>query len=832
MPRGLAADADGWRLISADGDELPIQVRILDRWNDGSIRWALVDSVVDFPARTASHQLSLFVGRQQSARTPAAPLSITRADRLVIVETGVSTFEVSADAPALLTAARRRGAALLDPRRTELRVTGAQGRPFLVRWNTLIVEEQGPLRAVLRAEGEARSKSSVRLKLTARLHFHSVSPVVRLLLTVTNPSRAEHRGGFWELGGAASVLLEEVSIALGISGGGERLFLSTTAGSWLPACRDRIEIHQDSSGGENWASTNHVNRHGGLSVRFRGYRATADDAIFEGDRATPIALVEGAHGVVGAAVPHFWQNFPRALRVTPEALSVSFYSRAASDVQELQGGEQKTHECYLLLGSDPISDPPLEWCRSRLVACTSPEWCGQSMAVPYLTPGATDPHRGYVALTNAAIEGEDTFAAKRERVDEYGWRNFGDIYGDHEAVSHGRNSPLVSHFNNQYDGIAGFATQFLRTGGVRWWAHCQELAAHVIDIDIYHSDEDKSAYNHGLFWHTAHHVDAGKATHRTYPRAAGSTGGGPSAEHNYTTGLMLYHFMSGDPAARQAAIDLAQFVIDIDDGTKTVFRWLDRGYTGLATASGAPTYHGPGRGSGNSLNALVDAHRLTGERRFLDKAEQIIRRCTHPDQDLAALSLDDVERRWFYTIFLQALAKYLDHKIELEEPNGMYAYGRAVLLHYARWMLQHERPYLEKPEILEFPTETWAAQDLRKSEVFDHAARYADGAERERFLERAEFFFDYAVSTLGSMPTRTLARPLVLVLTNGFARAWIARHSGSPVPAPEQEWSSWPSPEIFVPQKVRAKRRALAIGGAATLAGMASLARVVVMLFR
>jgi len=47
------------------------------------------------------------------------------------------------------------------------------------------------------------------------------------------------------------------------------------------------------------------------------------------------------------------------------------------------------------------------------------------------------------------IEGEHTFERKREVIDEYGWRHFGDIYADHEAVRHTKPSPLVSHFNNQ-----------------------------------------------------------------------------------------------------------------------------------------------------------------------------------------------------------------------------------------------------------------------------------------------------------------------------------------------------------------------------------------------
>ena len=56
------------------------------------------------------------------------------------------------------------------------------------------------------------------------------------------------------------------------------------------------------------------------------------------------------------------------------------------------------------------------------------------------------------------------------------------------------------------------------------------------------------------------------------------------------------------------------------------------------------------------------------------------------------------------------------------------------MLHYARWMAGHERPYLDRPEILEFPTETWDAQDMRKSEVFDLAALHAASA-----FERAQF---------------------------------------------------------------------------------------------
>ncbi len=144
--------------------------------------------------------------------------------------------------------------------------------------------------------------------------------------------------------------------------------------------------------------------------------------------------------------------------------------------------------------------------------------------MPYLTPRADDPHGDYLRLVDAAVEGDDTFERKREVIDEYGWRHFGDIYGDHEAVFHKESGagaePLTSHYNNQYDPVAGLGYQFLRSGDHRWRRLMRELAAHVIDIDVYHTDRDKSAYNHGLFWHTFHYVDADTGTHRSYPKAA------------------------------------------------------------------------------------------------------------------------------------------------------------------------------------------------------------------------------------------------------------------------------------------------------------------------
>jgi hypothetical protein len=180
-------------------------------------------------------------------------------------------------------------------------------------------------------------------------------------------------------------------------------------------------------------------------------------------------------------------------------------------------------------------------------------------------------------------------------------------------------------------------------------------------------------------------------------------------------------------------------------------------------------------------------------------------------------------------MFLQSLGKYLWHRRDRGRLDAMYAYARASLLHYARWMATHEYPYLEKPEKLEHPTESWAAHEARKSDVFCHAALYTTGAERETFLERARFFSRYATTTLAGMPTRTLARPVIVLLSSGLVLPWLADHPDASAPPPAEPVAAFPPQRPFLPQKTIATRRAL---GLAAVAGLGIAAGLTALIWR
>ena len=174
-------------------------------------------------------------------------------------------------------------------------------------------------------------------------------------------------------------------------------------------------------------------------------------------------------------------------------------------------------------------------------------------------------------------------------------------------------------------------------------------------------------------------------------------------------------------------------------------------------------------------------------------------------------------------MFLQSLGKYLDDKASSGSSTRCTPTPGRVCSHYARWMAEHEYPYLDRPEILEYPTETWAAQDMRKSEVFEFAAlRATERPSANAFRDRSQVFFRACIEGLEARPTRSLCRPVAVLMGTGWQQAWFQRFPKQRPPACAMP-SDFGVPEMFTPQKTIAMRRAVLIGGTAVLATLAAL---------
>jgi hypothetical protein len=805
LPRGALRDASRAGVVDAAERPIPSQHEVLARWPDGSIRWLLTELNATVDAREHAT-----VYLQTASAIPSGdPQPIHAGDATIEFVAGQRRFAVSRRGAELFSA-RCGAAAALTADSVTLRLQGVDGRQREALLESAELECAGPVRVTVNASGGFGSSDPLRFR--ARLTLYAASSLLKLELTVHNPNAARHVGNVWDLGDPGSCLFEDLTLQVrsGVAPKTVR-WRATPESGWQSVTEPTWLLYQDSSGGERWDSPNHVDAGAQPTVTFRGYHARAADKVLEtGQRAAPLVVAETETGWLAAAVESFWQNFPKGLRWRDRDLEIGLFPGECRAPFELQGGEEKRHTIWLQFG-DPGQPVDLAVANQPLACWVEPEDAARSGAVPYLGTSLQEADARYADYIGSIVEGPRSFVERREVIDEYGWRNFGDLYADHEAVNWPGPKPFISHYNNQYDFIHAAAMNLLRTADFRWRELCFDGARHTIDIDIYHTDQDRAAYNGGLFWHTDHYRDAATCTHRSYSRrnGAGSAyGGGPANEHNYTSGLLLYHYISGDPEARRAVLGLANWVFDLDDGAQTILALITDHPTGGASQTRATDYHKPGRGAGNSINALLDAYRLSGNRRYLAKAEELICRCVHPQDDIDALRFDDPENRWSYLAFLQVLGKYVDLKVEYGELDYHFHFARDSLLHYAEWMRHNEVPYRDVLHKVEIPTETWSAQDVRKAHVFHVAAKCSTGARRTAFAERAAFFGRRCIDDLLSFETAYLTRPRVLIagyesVLTFFTRQGYGTEDG---PHVQEHGYSFGMPEEFVPQRQMLKR--------------------------
>ena len=69
----------------------------------------------------------------------------------------------------------------------------------------------------------------------------------------------------------------------------------------------------------------------------------------------------------------------------------------------------------------------------------------------------------------------------------------------------------------------------------------------------------------------------------------------------------------------------------------------------------------------------------------------------------------------------------------------MFHYARASLLLYLSWAVEHEYPYLDKPDILDFPNETGRSRDAQSGRIRTRRAACAEDLARNSKSAQSSF---------------------------------------------------------------------------------------------
>jgi hypothetical protein len=812
LPQSLVFSPEQLSLVvSKDDDDTTKTIdaicQIIDYWPDNSIKWIkLTYQYCNQP------RLYLNINEVQTNTSDAATNTLIDATDISDVINVTDNYLYKSGANTLTLSVANNRLEILDDNNqvilsldaNDLKLTDSKGQSVTANFSQATATQQPNLinpngSAVTLVIDGVFSETLVQFQLI--VDWLVPFDLIKCQLQIHNSNRAIHQGGKWDLGDEGSFNFKALSIDLHTAKTSSKehntLIDVQNNQSYIG---ENIVCEQFSSGGVNWQSPVHVNHNNTLDINKNGYSLNIElqDALHKdqkeitGLRCQPVLSLKNNLSIT---LNKFWQNFPKSLTVKDNIVSLGLFP-ATHYLYELQGGEKKTHSFWMSLDSSNNDLTTSQNINRGMVAW---EWLSQCHLYPYIEKEKAKENAtlgSLQAITDLGIENTSGFIAKREKLDEYGWRHFGELYADHETAGYNGEDIFVSHYNNQYDPIYGFLRQYLTTGNTKWFELADDLATHVKDIDIYHTSLDKNEYNGGLFWHTDHYLQAFTSSHRSYSKYQASDayqdhagGGGPGGQHCYTTGLYLHYCLTGNQSSKDAVLTLSNWITHVYEGSNTCLELL-LAFKNRHVAGYKNPFTGQyplDRGIANYVNALLDSFELTQNEDYLKKVENILSNTAHPNEDLNLRALDDVEKNWFYTVYLQSLCKYLLVKLTNKTLDEQFYYNRDCLLNFADWMLINEHPYLEKPEILEYPNDTWTAQDLRKAHVLAAASFFAptDGS---KYRQKAEFFERYVSEKLHCSETKTYTRILVLLMQNQGATTFFGKQRPREPFTDRKEW--------------------------------------------
>ncbi|HVI11154.1 MAG TPA: hypothetical protein VND65_22930, partial [Candidatus Binatia bacterium] len=175
------------------------QFRVLGRWPSGNIEWLLVDTQADLKAGMKNTQIALTLGKTGNFGGPdlatddGPTISVNTGTALFVIRKGnFSVFEKVIVAGRLLVApGASEGLSLMGPENHETSCHPATcTTQYLSRYDntsTAVIEENGPARAVIKAEGTHRDSSGHGyMRFTVRMHFYKNKTFVKLATILRN----------------------------------------------------------------------------------------------------------------------------------------------------------------------------------------------------------------------------------------------------------------------------------------------------------------------------------------------------------------------------------------------------------------------------------------------------------------------------------------------------------------------------------------------------------------------------------------------------------------------------------------------------------------------
>ena len=512
--------------LHVGGQILPARMRAPSRWDDGSVRWALVESRI--PGGLASEG-----SLSGELRVNAPGLNDNRSGGIVAEWNDDALRLRSCDddfaIERRLNDTWENALSLSDLRFQAVLSNGARLRSSAVR----------PLRRDSRSlqfevdhedeGGVAHLRSSLRLRIYAGQDFVKIQHRLEVISPALAPAA---KGG--ELTGDRDDAI--TSAIVGDNGEESSLLKLRSFSIRIPFAGAAVVHHAEQS----WSAAD-----GDWQLRHDHDLAYSVGGETRQGRAPGHIRVDGDAVALGIGLRRFWQLYPKALSVDEEGISIQLFpDRRGVD---LPGDEDAPHRLYFWLDDDGYilksgmalsneillnfgGDQPaaFDWLEQGVLARPEIDYLNSTGALYPLGARRDSILPDYERLADSAL---GSFHDDREHFRAYGQVNFGDWYGE-SGWSWG---------NNEYDpAYCGYA-EFLRGGDPRWAAWAAESALHLADVDTINFSSDPWEIG-GQSMHMPGHL-GGYLPPLFRSKMAGTK---TIPSHTWVEGPMLHYLLTGD----------------------------------------------------------------------------------------------------------------------------------------------------------------------------------------------------------------------------------------------------------------------------------------------
>ncbi|MFH1753631.1 MAG: hypothetical protein ABH875_05555, partial [Candidatus Omnitrophota bacterium] len=502
--KGQLKELDGVAVKAKSGDPAPFQAKVVSRWPDGSIKWARFDIKSDLLAGR-DNEVYLSYGGIAPRQNQAPALKVNETRDMVEVDTGPLKFDIS-----------KNGFYLFDNVWLDKDIDGVFSKDELVSAKNdlvimhkgveyyssldkeykLTVEEAGPLKAAIKAEGWFVSKRGNKYcKFITRIYAYEGSSYIKVQHTFVYTGYPENK--YHHLYKGKRLPKNETIDAVYIK---------------TPINLDRadsLNIGADSA----LLKVDPANTIEVIQKDHDKYDIAVDNRVIKsGKRLAGWCDISSADWGLSVGVKNLWQQFPKAFTVNMRDGSIvtHLWPKSAGEIdlkttQAAYGPEAvargsafglaKTHEIAFNFHRGGFIDSGKERVISGLISdifvTPTPEWIYSTKALGKIAPYDERNKRGEGFLYNIF----DWASRQVENFNWYGMIDFGDMlywyrqsafdksyadWGWHPEGRHG-------WFNNEAFGLhSGALTQYLRTGDRRYLEFGANVARHIMDIDTCH----------------------------------------------------------------------------------------------------------------------------------------------------------------------------------------------------------------------------------------------------------------------------------------------------------------------------------------------------------